>query len=341
MKKAFIISMIAAPMLAAILVSIHLSILFYTPYSGDTTHFQITPGEGFSSINYRLAKKEIISNARLFHYYVKYKDLLSSFQAGTFEIKQGSHMGDILNLLVFGAPLLESVTIPEGKNIYQIADLLDEKKITTKEEFLKEVKAKENIQLLGIEAESLEGYLFPDTYKFAPLTPATTVIKTLLEQFYQKTKTINFTHPFLSKHEIIILASVVEKETGAKFERPTIAGVFLNRLKKKMRLQSDPTTIYGIYETYNGNLKKSHLQEFTPYNTYKIPALPIGPICNPSLEAIQAVLNPESHDYLYFVSKNDGTHIFSKTYKDHNDAVTEWQKNPANRKGRSWRDLKQ
>src|SRR5690606_30167528 len=128
---------------------------------------------------------------------------------------------------------------------------------------------------------------------------------------------------------------------GAKWERPIIAGVFLNRLKKKMRLQSDPTTIYGIWHRYQGNIRKADLLEMTPYNTYKIPALPTGPISNPSLEAIQAVLNPEEHNYLYFVSKNDGTHVFSATYKDHNKAVDDFQRNSKARQGKSWRDLNQ
>jgi UPF0755 protein len=134
---------------------------------------------------------------------------------------------------------------------------------------------------------------------------------------------------------------MVEKETGAKAERPAIAGVFTNRLKKRMRLESDPTTIYGIWERYTGNIKKSDLLEVTPYNTYKIPALPLGPISNPSLAAIEAVLNPESHEFLFFVSKNDGTHIFTKNYGDHRNAVDNFQKNSKAREGKSWRNLKQ
>jgi UPF0755 protein len=146
---------------------------------------------------------------------------------------------------------------------------------------------------------------------------------------------------FLSPHEVIILASIVEKETGAKWERPTIAGVYLNRLKKKMRLQADPTTIYGIWESYNGNLKRKHLLQKTAYNTYKMSGLPLGPIANPSLAAIKAVLAPKVHKFLYFVSKNDGTHVFTPTYKKHQEAVDYWQRNKRNRKGKSWRDLKQ
>lgn len=117
-------------------------------------------------------------------------------------------------------------------------------------------------------------------------------------------------------------------------------GVFHNRLRKKMRLQSDPTTIYGIWTRYSGNIRRQDLLEPTPYNTYTIPALPIGPISNPGMDAIQATLNPEAHDFLYFVSRNDGTHEFTATFKDHTRAVKQFQLNPKAREGKSWRNLK-
>jgi UPF0755 protein len=144
----------------------------------------------------------------------------------------------------------------------------------------------------------------------------------------------------LTRDQVITLASIVEKETGAPEERPIIAGVFHNRLAKKMRLQSDPTTIYGIWSKYKGNLHKSDLLDPTPYNTYTVPALPAGPISNPGAEAIRATLNPAVHHYLYFVSKNDGTHIFTGTYEDHSKAVTQFQIDRKAREGKSWRDLK-
>lgn len=266
---------------------------------------------------------------------------MTSFKAGTYTIKNGDAIPDVFKTLIEGSPILTSVTIPEGKNMFEIARIFESKKISTYSNFItlaRDVKMREG---LNIDAPSLEGYLFPETYMFAPGTQVKTIIRAMLRVFKNKVKNINFDHPFLSKHQIITLASIVEKETGAKKERPTIAGVFLNRLKKKMRLQSDPTTIYGIYESYKGNIRKKHLLQKTPYNTYKIPALPLGPIANPSIEAIKAVLNPEAHGYLYFVSKNDGTHVFTKTYKDHLEAVKEWQLKRRNRKGKSWRDLKQ
>ena len=225
--------------------------------------------------------------------------------------------------------------------MYEIADIMEKNNVTSKVDFINEARNKDIINKLNIEAPSLEGYLFPETYFFAPNTPANQVVTTMLKQFHNATKDIDLTTTSLSPHEVIILASIVEKETGAKWERPTIAGVYLNRLKKRMRLQADPTTIYGIWENYNGNLRRKHLLEKTPYNTYKISGLPLGPIANPSLAAIKAVLKPLEHSYIYFVSKNDGTHVFTPTYKEHLEAVEYWQKNSSRRKGKSWRDLKQ
>lgn len=314
---------------------------FKQTYTGPDITFTVRSGDTFGRINQKLFEQGLISDKRLFHYYAKYKNVLTKFRAGNFTIPTGSNMTQVLDTLVYGQPNLTSITIPEGKNMYEIAKLFEAAGITSEKDFLEAVQHPDLISQLAIQATSLEGYLFPETYRFAPETPAKSIVKSMIDLFNEKTKSIDFDHPFLNKHQVIILASVVEKETGAKFERPTIAGVFTNRLKKRMRLQSDPTTVYGIWSRYKGNIKKSDLLEMTPYNTYKIPALPQGPISNPSLEAIEAVLNPAQHDYLYFVSKNDGTHVFSKTYKEHDQAVQDFQKNAKAREGKSWRNLKQ
>lgn len=315
--------------------------LFTKTYTGEDKVFEVRPGETFGRINQRLYDEGLISDKRLFHYYAKYKNVLGKFRAGDFTIPRGANMSQVLHTLVYGQPNLRSITIPEGKNMYEIAKILDASGITKEQDFLDAVQHPDLISKLEIQANSLEGYLFPETYRFAPNTPAKQVAKSMIDLFVERTKDIDFSHPFLNRHQVIILASVVEKETGAKFERPRIAGVFTNRLKKRMRLQSDPTTVYGIWHRYDGNIRKADLLEFTPYNTYKIPALPLGPISNPSLEAIRAVLNPEEHDFLFFVSKNDGTHIFSKSYKDHEKAVDAFQRNAKAREGKSWRQLKQ
>lgn len=340
-KKTLLFSFLIAPLMAMILVGVHVTILFNQPYTGEDVIFTVHTGDTFGKVNQRLYDSKIINNTRLFHYLAKYKDVLTKLRAGDFLIKTGSTMPQVLDTLIYGQPNLKVFTIPEGKNMYEIAKIVAAHGITSEESFLQAAQDPELLKEMGIPAESAEGYLFPETYNFAANSKASTVVKAMITQFNKKIESISFDHPFLNKHEVVILASMVEKETGAKFERPTIAGVFTNRLKKKMRLQSDPTTIYGIWERYDGNIRKKDLLEYTPYNTYKVAGLPKGPIANPSLEAIKAALSPEEHKYLFFVSKNDGTHVFTETYKDHNKAVGDFQKNSKAREGKSWRNLKQ
>jgi UPF0755 protein len=340
-KKFFIFTFLVLPLFALIALSSYVYFELNKTYQGPQVNFVINNGETFGRINQRLYSEGIISNRRIFHYYSKYLNTLGKFKAGEFTIKSGSNIKEIIYTLVYGQPNLIPITIPEGKNIFEIAKLFDQAGILKEEEFLKSVKDPDLISKLNPGAKNLEGYLFPETYKFAMNSSSKQVIHAMLEVFNKKTTSIDWNHPFLSKHEVIILASIVEKETGAKIERPAIAGVFTNRLKKKMRLESDPTTIYGIWSRYKGNIKKTDLLEKTPYNTYKIPGLPAGPISNPSLEAIQAVLKPETHNYLFFVSRNDGTHIFTENYKSHLQAVENFQKKASSRQGRSWRNLKQ
>lgn len=340
-KKSVIITLVLVPLIVLLVAGVRLGMIFTQTYTGPDKTFTVRNGDTFGKINQRLYNEGLIPDKRLFHYYAKFKNVLTKFRAGNFTIPRGSNMSAVLETLVYGQPNLTSITIPEGKNMYEIARLLENAGITTEKDFLEAVQHPSLTALISVKAPSLEGYLYPETYRFAPNTPARTVAKSMVDLFNEKTKEIEFNHPFLNKHQVVILASVVEKETGAKFERPMIAGVFTNRLKKRMRLQSDPTTIYGIWSRYKGNIRKSDLLEMTPYNTYTIPALPHGPISNPSLEAIKAVLDPEDHQFLYFVSKNDGTHVFSKTYQDHNKAVQDFQRNSRARQGKSWRNLKQ
>jgi UPF0755 protein len=341
LKKTLLFTLVLAPLFAVLMIGTHIYFIIHQSYTGPEKVFVVKTGDTFGKVNQRLKDEGIIDNTRVFHYYAKYLGVLTKFRAGSYTIPTGSNMKEVLDTLVYGQPNLQTVTIPEGKNMYEIARMLEAAGITSQEAFLKAVQEPNLINALSIQAKSLEGYLYPETYRFAPNTPASTVAKAMIDLFNKKTEKIDFTHPFLNKHQVIILASVVEKETGAKFERPAIAGVFTNRLKKRMRLESDPTTIYGIWHRYQGNIKKADLQEMTPYNTYKIPALPAGPICNPSLEAIEAVLKPQPHNYYFFVSKNDGTHIFTTTYAEHEKAVDAWQRNSHARQGKSWRDLKQ
>jgi UPF0755 protein len=340
-KKALFFTFIVGPFLALLMVAAHVSFVFNQTYDGPEVSFKVHVGDTFGKVNQRLYDMNLIPNTRIFHYYAQFLGNMGKLRAGNFTIPQGSKLHHVMNILMNGQPNLISVTIPEGKNMYQIAKIFAQAGITSEKEFLEAVVDQELIDLIKTKAPSLEGYLYPETYRFAANTPGKVVAKTMFELFQKMTEELNFNHPFLNRHQIVVLASVVEKETGAKIERPTIAGVFTNRLKKRMRLESDPTTIYGMWHRYEGNIRKADLRELTPYNTYKIPSLPLGPIANPSLEAIKAVLKPEKNDYLFFVSKNDGTHVFTNSYAEHLKAVQEFQRNPKAREGKSWRDLKQ
>jgi UPF0755 protein len=345
MKKIWWVFVIAAPLFAASMAGVMVYYMMSIwEYSGKDIVFEVKPGEGFSRINGRLHNKGIISNAKIFHRYAQINKLMTKFKAGQFEIKSGSTMMNVFETLIEGQSITSSVTIPEGKNLFEIAEILQKENIIKdKKEFIELAKNAEFVESLGIPSDRVEGHLYPDTYRFTPNSEPKDIITAMVSIFKRKLSELDFSSaPLqLNQFEVITLASVVEKETGAAQERPQIAGVFINRLKKRMRLQSDPTTIYGIYENFDGNLRKRDLLQKTPYNTYKIPALPKGPISNPGLLSIKAVLKPDTHNYLYFVSLNNGRHYFSKTYKEHREAVERYQKNRRARSGKSWRDLKQ
>jgi len=238
----------------------------------------------------------------------------------------------MLEILKKGLVVLRPVTIPEGFTRNQIAGVLAAKGLADKKRFLELTEDKELLRQYAVPGPSLEGYLFPDTYHFSRGTPTLVIIDTMVKRFRQvvapsmeKTQGTGMTF-----QDLVTLASIVEKETSRPEERPLIASVFLNRLKLGMRLESDPTVIYGI-ENFDGDLKKKNLTEKTPYNTYVINGLTPGPIANPGLDSIKAVMDPAKTDYLYFVSKNDGSHHFSRSLAEHNRAVDRYQK----RRGKS------
>lgn len=341
MKKNLFIFLFLAPLLAVALTGarIYYDIHIWS-YEGPDVEFIIEKGEAFSKVNAHLIEQKLIKNAKIFHRYCQWENLLTSFKPGYYLIEKNSKMLDIINLFISGKSISIKVTIPEGKNIYEIGKILEENHITHYNEFILAAKNPEILKSFNIKGNSVEGHLYPDTYYFNKGISPSEIIKSMIHIFNTKIREVDLSEAPFDLRSVIILASIVEKETGVGSERPIIAGVFLNRLKKRMRLQSDPTTIYGIYETFNGNLKKDHLLEKTPYNTYKISGLPIGPIANPGIESIKAVLFPLKHDFLYFVSKNDGTHSFTRTYKDHLKEVEKWQLTRKNREGKSWKDLK-
>jgi UPF0755 protein len=239
---------------------------------------------------------------------------------------------EVLDNLGKGQVKRHLVTIVEGSTLSQIGQLLEDLNVVGKEAFLQKASSKTFISSLGLSqsaVSSLEGYLFPDTYYLVREMNPEEVLQTMVNQYKKVVGTelaARASQSNISEREVVILASIIEKETPLPEEKPLIAAVFYNRLRKGMPLQSDPTVIYGI-KNFDGNLTREHLLRSTPYNTYVNPGLPPTPICNPGKDSIMAALSPAAVPFLYFVSKNDGTHYFSSDLEEHNRAVWKYQKN--------------
>jgi UPF0755 protein len=282
--------------------------------------FKIHQGEAFPSINQRLYHEKIIPSTSVFYHYVKYKKSLERFKAGLYEVSSNESFASLLHKFTKGNFLTKKITIPEGYNHFDIAEILHKENLCSKEHFFELTKS--SLFLKKYNIPSVEGYLFPSTY-FIPLgSSCHSIVSSFIEETLKLKKKLH--HPKFSFHEILTLASIVQKETGPSEEK-IIAGVFLNRLKKSMRLQSDPTVIYGFLPEFSGRIRKHHLEFHHPFNTYRISGLPPYPIANPGIKSILSILEPDHHDYLFFVSKNNGTHIFTKTYKEHSGYVDTYQ----------------
>jgi UPF0755 protein len=249
-------------------------------------------------------------------------------EAGEYELSTTMPPAIILRKLVTGDVVKYRITIPEGYTVRQIALYLqDEGIIEDHEQFLKLAFSAEFSAGLGIEGKSVEGYLFPDTYLLPKGVSAGEIIKTMVGKFkrvYEPDFARRAAELGMTERGVVILASIIEKETGLAEERPLISAVFHNRLKRGIPLCSDPTVIYGV-PAFDGNLRKRDLERMTPYNTYLRRGLPPGPIANPGRSSILAALYPAAVEYLYFVSRNDGSHYFSTTLREHNEAVWQYQ----------------
>lgn len=294
---------------------------------GDLVIFSITPGESLNNICARLHKQGLIGDTRRFMFLARLQKDDKRLKAGEYELSAELTPLELLDTLVRGDVYLHTLTIPEGYTLKQIAAEIDRLALTNADQFLTLATDPKVAEDFGLKGQTLEGYLFPDTYHFPKGLPARTLIVRMVERFrdqypeewHQRAADLN-----MSQLDVVTLASIIEKETGDPSERPLISSVFHNRLKKRMRLETDPTVIYGI-ENFNGNLTRKDLRTPTPYNTYMIKGLPPGPIANPGREAIKAALYPARSDFLYFVAKKDGTHQFSTNIEDHNAAVRKYQ----------------
>ena len=300
-----------------------------TPGSAETIEQSVTvpPGQGLKATADDLFERGIIRNAFKFNLYARIKGYDKNIKAGEYRLSPSYSPREILEIMVSGKVRLYKITIPEGFNLVQIAEMMPAAGLGTAKDFLAAANDKALTRALNIPGESFEGYLFPDTYHFPKGVSPDKIIQTMVRRFQEvftsewkgRTREMKMT-----VHEVVTLASIIEKETGAPSERPIISSVFHNRLKKNMRLASDPTVIYGIKD-FDGNLTRKDLTTKTPYNTYKIKGLPPGPIANPGARSIEAALYPVETEYLFFVSKRDGTHHFSKTYQEHEKAVRKYQ----------------
>lgn len=295
----------------------------------ETVTVVIPKGSSVREIASILADAKLVRNDIRFQILTRLKKKASKLQAGEFLLATGQRPGNVIDSLASAQPIQHAVTIPEGKNIKEIASIFcSENRWCDEGSFVSLAEDDAFIKSLGLEGiDKLEGYLFPETYFFTREGLDERKIITMMVNHFKKVWFTLSGRSFDLKNdkETIILASIIEKETGSSGERAKIAGVFRNRLKKGMRLQSDPTVIYGLTQ-YSGTITKKDLKTPHEYNTYVIRGLPPAPICNPGRKAINAALNPEKHDYLYFVSQNDGSHYFSKTLKEHNRAVYKYQR---------------
>ena len=301
----------------------------HQPAGLDTENMvvNIRSGQPFKITTDILFKAGIIKNPFKFNLVARLKGYDKQLKAGEYALAASMSPIKILEKLVKGKVKLYKLTVPEGLNINQIAELVAQEGFAEQAVFIESATDAAFAHEHGISAETFEGYLYPETYYFPKSVSTKTIVSSMAKRFRlvfkpeweERGKQLGF-----SIHQVVTLASIIEKETGAPFERPIISSVFHNRLKKKMRLESDPTVIYGL-KNFDGNLNRKHLETLTPYNTYKIRALPPGPISNPGSESLEAALYPADTAYIYFVSKKDNTHQFSTNFNDHNQAVRKYQ----------------
>lgn len=310
---------------------VYLNIVTYAQKPPNTEPVEQTvvvqSGQGFKALSTLLYQNGMILHPVKFRLFARIKGYDKRIKAGEYMISSAMTPEKILETMVDGKVYLHRLTIPEGYNLKQIAQAVETAGFASEADFLKAATDPDLVRAKGIDAQTFEGYLFPDTYYFPRGVTPENIISTMVKRFWsvfkpeweEQTKTLGFT-----VHQVITLASIIEKETAVSAERPIISSVFHNRLKRHMRLESDPTVIYGM-GNYNGNITRKDLERPTPYNTYTMKGLPPGPISNTGAKAIEAALYPADTKFLYFVSRNDQTHHFSTNFKDHNRAVRKFQ----------------
>lgn len=305
-----------------------------TPYYNSPTNetfVEITRGSNTGKIADLLVESGILRNRIPFIAYLRFTDNAQRIKAGEYRFTEPANPKQITQRLIMGDVYYRAITVPEGLTAQETIELLARNGFGSLAEMEPILRNTDWIRDMDPNAENLEGYLFPETYHFSRKADSREIIKTMVEQFRKQFQAIRAELPLPAGWNIprvVILASMIEKEVQKAEERPLVSSVFHNRLKGRIALACDATIIYAmkLAGTYNGNIRKSDLSMESPYNTYIHRDLPPGPIANPGADSLRAALNPAVTEYLYYVSRNDGTHVFSRNYREHQQAVNKYQR---------------
>ena len=297
----------------------------------------VDKGESATDIGNALAAAGVVRSSRLFQVLVALRGVQDSLEAGEYEFEPGLPAVEVVQRIAEGKTASRQVTIPEGLRVEQVAELLQKNNVVNAQDFLAALhKANYNLPFLArVPDDDLEGYVFPASYAFSPKANATQVVQAMLQAFQDNVADkVQLEGQQLTLEQVITLASIVEREAATAAERPIIASVYLNRMRAGMPLQADPTVQFALasdgasvqqYGWWKADLSLDDLKFDSPYNTYANPGLPPGPIANPGLAAIEAVVRPAHTDYLFFVAKGDGTHVFSKTLDEQLQNIQKYQ----------------
>jgi UPF0755 protein len=307
--------------------------LLHEPFKGYAAAEQfveIPSGAGTNDIGRRLVEAGVVRNMLVFRAAMVWNGMSRSLKAGEYRFTDSMSAAQVVDKLSRGDVYARRVTFPEGLTILEMARIYEARGFGPAGDFVKAAADASRIQDLDPQAPDLEGYLYPETYTIPRGTPARKLIDLMLDRFraaYSEDLQAQARAQGFTTRQVITIASLVEKETAQEPERPMVAAVYRNRLKIGMGLQADPTVIYALQKTgrYDGNLRREDLEISSPYNTYKHAGLPPGPIAAPRKASLAAALAPADVPYIYFVSRNDGSHVFSRTLEEHNRNVREYQ----------------
>jgi UPF0755 protein len=302
----------------------------YQGYSGTERFVEIAPGTGSRAIGKALVDAGVVRDEWTFRLAVFLTGTQRELKAGEYRFTTPASAKDVARKLARGDVFLRPITFPEGLSLKEMASIYQSRGLGTSAAFLAAARNTSAVKALDPAARDLEGYLFPDTYNVPRKMRADALVHKMAQAFlrvYGETVQKEVEARGGNLREVVTLASIVEKEAAQPDERPIIAAVYQNRLRIGMGLQCDPTVIYALEKAgrYTGNLTKADLKLDSPYNTYKYAGLPPGPIASPGRASLEAAARPASVDYLYFVSRNDGSHVFATTLAEHNRNVKQWQ----------------